>query len=170
MYVADREYNVVLVLGPDGSFHSQLGHGKLLKPTGLAFDGASDRLYVTDKDNHRVLAFDTLTGQLLVGFGFKGSGDGQFLYPWGIAISNHAAGAVIAVADSRNARIQFFTKDGVYLDCFNLPSVMDNPTPDEPKDTKKKPTKPFPRGLSFDHTGTSKCFWRWKGNQKCLNV
>jgi len=154
MYVADREYNAVLVLGPDGAYHSQLGQGILFKPTGLAFDAASDRLYVTDKDRHRIQVFDTLTGQLLFGFGTRGSGEGQFLYPWGIALSNTKTGAVIAVADSRNGRIQFFKKDGVYLDCLNLPSVLEDPTaPEEPKDKKKTPAKPFPRGLSFNQTG-----------------
>ena len=45
----------------------------------------------------------------LMTFGLEGSGVGQLLYPWGIAVNNRGE---VAVADAGNHRIQLFTSDG----------------------------------------------------------
>ena len=75
---------------------------------------------MTDKDNHRmqVSAFDffcpcqslncptqvfTLDGDFILKFGEKGSGNGQFLYPWDVACNSKNQ---ILVSDTRNHRLQ----------------------------------------------------------------
>ncbi|CAL8124740.1 unnamed protein product [Orchesella dallaii] len=161
IYVADRLYDVVLVLGPDGSYHSQIGGpgstpGKFFRPTALAFDAATDRLYVTDKDNHRVQVFHAPSGQFLFTFGSQGTRPGTFGFPWGIAILNKEGGSVVAVADSRNQRVQFFTKEGLYLDHFDdFPNDEEGRQQQQLWTTGRRnyPIKNQPRGLAFDPTG-----------------
>ena len=64
------------------------------------------RIIVTDKDNHRMQIF-TLEGELILMFGEKGSGSGQFFYPWDCASNSQNQ---ILVADSRNHRLQLFSR------------------------------------------------------------
>jgi len=99
--------------------------GKLLStfpvqpnPGGLAIDGNGD-LYITHfsamanqtpKPDH--VSVVTSTGKLIRQWGRTGTGDGEFDYPGGIAIS--AAGRVY-VADQTNRRVQVFDKFGKFL-------------------------------------------------------
>ena len=77
------------------------------------------RLVVTDKDNHRMQVSAlilflsvcincptqvfTLDGDFILKFGEKGSGNGQFLYPWDVACNSKNQ---ILVSDTRNHRLQ----------------------------------------------------------------
>jgi tripartite motif-containing protein 71 len=94
------------------------------------------RLVVTDKDNHRMqiftldglllnvivyfcicflqyLYFDHHTsGEFILKFGEKGSGNGQFLYPWDVATNSKNQ---ILVSDTRNHRLQLFSPLGDFL-------------------------------------------------------
>ena len=60
-----------------------------------------------------IYVFDQ-TGQLKNTIGSRGSGDGQFSYPWGISIK----GDVLYVADSGNHRVQKLTSSGKFLHKF----------------------------------------------------
>ena len=71
--------------------------------TGMAFDGR-DRLYVPDTRGNRILVYDT-KGKLLLQFGKRGSGNGQFNQPKGVALDGHG---FLYVCDSGNKRIQKF--------------------------------------------------------------
>ena len=61
-------------------------------------------MHVADTDNHRIQLF-TSSGTYLTQWGAQGSGNGQFMYPRGVAVdgSGHAY-----VADRDNYRIQVF--------------------------------------------------------------
>ena len=48
----------------------------------------------------------------LTSFGSKGTGPGQFNYPWGVAVNMHGE---IAVSDARNHRVQVFSTEGSLL-------------------------------------------------------
>ena len=73
-------------------FESQWGKagisktGFFLSPQHLAFD-SENNIYVTDLGNSRVQKFDS-AGNFLAEWGNRGSNDGEFGYPTGIAVSN----------------------------------------------------------------------------------
>ncbi len=104
--------------------------GEFQYPSSVAVDAAGN-IYVTDTFNARVQKFDN-AGNFLLTWGWgvadntntfqicssdctqghQGSGEGQFMYPQGIAID--AAGDVW-VAEMENGRIQHYSSGGAYL-------------------------------------------------------
>ena len=50
--------------------------------------------------------------ELVVAWGDSGTGNGQFRFPWGVAVD---ASGNVHVSDAGNNRIQVFTSGGVYL-------------------------------------------------------
>jgi len=79
------------------------GPGQFNFPAGVATD-SSDRIIVTDVNNHRIEVFDS-TGAFKFEFGSLGSGPGQFNDPFGVATDRSDR---IIVADIGNNRIQVF--------------------------------------------------------------
>jgi len=156
IYVADRErleiqcfkhHNNSLVLGKCFPRAREGTEGYLSRPTGLALEPYSDRLIVTDKDNHRVCIFGIEEENLLLTFGKKGSGDGEFEYPWGVAVSPDER--FIAVADFDNHRVQLFTSAGVYVQKYSL--LGTNPLAKKADFT--------PRSLAFNNDGKWLIIW-----------
>jgi uncharacterized protein (TIGR03663 family) len=101
--------------------------GQFNHPRGLAVGPQGD-VYVVDSDNHRVQVFDDQgtflrawgsrcdlsTGQGCVdpdGDGPLAPGDGQFLEPWGVAVSGDGR---VYVADTWNHRLQVFDSGGAF--------------------------------------------------------
>jgi hypothetical protein len=85
--------------------------------TDLAIDRSGSNLYVFDgaRDRCCILQFaieDGAIRRFIRKWGGPGSGNGQFLYPYGLAVD--AAGNIY-VADSGNNRIQKFDPNGRYL-------------------------------------------------------
>ena len=127
IFVADANNDRVQKFGPDGAFLAQWGAAgtgpaptgfgggppdpSLLSPFGIAVDPWG-RLYVSDRENDRVLVFDT-DGRLLSSFGSPGTGSGQFASPYGIAIS--AIGDVYVI-DNGNNRIERFGYPGLLFE------------------------------------------------------
>jgi len=97
------------------NFESQWGQagifksGFFLSPQHLAFD-SENNVYVTDLGNSRVQKFDS-TGNFLTEWGNRGSSDGEFGHPTGIAVSNE----FVFVVDNKNHNIQKFTLDGEFI-------------------------------------------------------
>ena len=111
LFLSDSALGKVFILNRKGELiHSIAG---LERPTGLAFDTASKRLYVADTLAHRILVFDP-DGQPLFEFGTRGIGDGEFNFPSHIFIS---AGRLL-VNDNMNFRVQAFDADGKFLSLF----------------------------------------------------
>jgi len=75
-------------------------------------------------------------------FGKLGYFDGDFSYPWGIAVSPD--GELVVVADSKNHRIQMFNAAGAFLRRF---SVFES-NPYEFRNLFDQP-----RGVCFDRSG-----------------
>ncbi len=70
----------------------------------MATDAGGD-VYVVDAGNHRIQKF-TGTGTYLTQWGSLGSGDGQFIFPYGVATDTFGD---VYVADTGNHRIQKFS-------------------------------------------------------------
>lgn len=119
VWVVDRENNRVEKFNEKGEYLSQFGtkgsgNGQFNEPQNIAVtkDGnGNEVLWVTDALNHRVEEF-TEKGEYLRQFGSEGSGPGQFVEPWGIAVSPEGN---IWVSDSRYYRIEEFNSTGSFV-------------------------------------------------------
>jgi DNA-binding beta-propeller fold protein YncE len=72
---------------------------------------SSGNVYVADTGNNRIQKF-TSNGVFVTKWGSKGTGDGQFNAPRGVAVDSSGN---IYVADYYNNRIQKFTSNGVFV-------------------------------------------------------
>jgi DNA-binding beta-propeller fold protein YncE len=117
IWTTDIGSHMVLKLNPEGRVLLSLGRMRIAgddvlhfnQPTDVAFD-RDGNIYVADGyGNSRVLKFDKF-GNVLTGWGMKGSGPGQFDLPHSIAID----GDFVYVGDRENARIQIFDLNGRY--------------------------------------------------------
>jgi DNA-binding beta-propeller fold protein YncE len=113
-YIADHRNNRVHKYNSVFKYVTRIaGGGKLdgqiLKPNQIVIDNS--RILIADTNNHRVSVF-TLDGAFIRKFGGNGTGNGQFAFPMGVAVSS--AGEIF-VADTWNHRIQVFNADGVYV-------------------------------------------------------
>lgn len=114
IYVADSSRAAVFRYDAEGRWIDTLGRDRLLRPTGLAFDRDARVLYVVDTLAHRIVGFDK-AGNVVVEFGQRGRGDGEFNYPVAIAVDRSGR---LYVTDSLNFRIQVFDRTGRFLFAF----------------------------------------------------
>ena len=106
VYVSDpRNYKIVKFTS-DGiflkSFDYNMG-GSPIRPYGLAAD-LDGNIYFADPGKHRIIQIDS-EGNSLTMWGQAGNGNGKFLEPTGVALSNIG---YLFVTDSSNNRIQKF--------------------------------------------------------------
>jgi hypothetical protein len=94
------EPSLVLGDGTEGNGDTQLDN-----PIGAAFIGAHpDWLVITEEFGHRIKISNIRTGALVCKFGKRGSGEGQFTYPKGVAVTSDSS--FVIVADNMNHRVQ----------------------------------------------------------------
>lgn len=109
VYVGDNGHGAILVFGPDLGYLGTLTKpGDLETPTALAIDPTRDWLYAVDTRRHAVVAYDLAKGRLVKRIGKKGSEDGEFGWPQGIAVG---PGGRVYVSDTMNYRVQVFDRD-----------------------------------------------------------
>ncbi|MEZ5384913.1 MAG: hypothetical protein R3F13_05305 [Prosthecobacter sp.] len=116
VFVTDHYNNRVQKFDAEGKL---LAHFAVLpNPGGIAVDG--DRLYLThfpasrlmkDKVPDRVSVY-AQNGKFIREWGSTGTGDGQFDFPGGVAISKSGE---VFVADQTNRRVQVFDREGKFL-------------------------------------------------------
>lgn len=105
--VADATLGRIVRLDQDGRPLGSFGTGELLRPTGLARDPFTGRVYVADTRGHDIKMF-TSNGEYLRRIGRRGTAPGEFNAPTHLAV----AGGRLYVTDSLNSRIQVLTLDG----------------------------------------------------------
>jgi DNA-binding beta-propeller fold protein YncE len=111
VYVTDSELALVARLDRQGSSVGSIGKNHLTRPTGIAYEPSSRRIFVTDTADHQIKIFD-LQGKLIDVWGERGEGPGEFNFPTYMSISK----GKLYVADTMNARIQILsTATGKHL-------------------------------------------------------
>lgn len=111
LFVADSALNKVFAYDAEGDL--VLTIDDLKRPTGLAFDQGTGRLYIADTLNHQIAVYDK-SGQRLFNFGSRGIGPGQFNFPTHLSLS----GGKLFVNDTMNFRLETFDLDGNHKSSF----------------------------------------------------
>ncbi len=115
LYVADGTRKIILVFDNNLNMVDSLGNaGFWEKPAFIAVNENLGRIYVTDGLGCKIVVLN-MKGEHLFSFGNRGSGEGEFNAPQGLAFNNKNE---LFVADMLNARIQVFDAEGNYLRGF----------------------------------------------------
>jgi DNA-binding beta-propeller fold protein YncE len=106
VFVSDADLKAVFHFDRNGRTLGVFGRGQLKRPTGLAYDAATGRLYVADTHAHDIKVYAPGGGQ--VGrFGGRGGGAGEFNYPTFLALRD----GELYVSDTMNSRVQVLAAD-----------------------------------------------------------
>ena len=115
VYVSDSKLARILVIRPGSKTAVPLTlDGKLLQPTGIAFDKTNRHLYVVDTKANRINVYDS-QGALLRHIGERGLGPVQFNYPTLLWLSPQGN---LYVTDSLNFRVQILDRNGNFITRF----------------------------------------------------
>lgn len=133
VYVADKDNNRIQKFDSNGAFitASQTGIvgspelGEFNQPWDIAV-GPDDMIYVTEIGNRRVQKLTrNLEYQGVFGYtddGSGGDGDGQFLFPGGVAVGS---GGLVYVSDLELDRVQIFDDKGSFVGAFGSSGAGD---------------------------------------------
>jgi DNA-binding beta-propeller fold protein YncE len=108
--VADSELRRVVRLDPQGQPKTAFGFEDLERPTGLAIDHKTGRIFVADTGEHNIKVYSD-AGKLLQVIGQVGTQPGEFNAPTHLSF----VGGQLYVTDTFNARVQVFDSEGKYL-------------------------------------------------------
>ena len=111
--VTDAELGAVFRLDAQGNPLGSFGDGVLVRPTGIARDPVSGRIYVADTRANDIKIFDD-DGLLLDYIGRGGDARGELNAPTYIAFSQGR----IYVSDTLNSRVQAFDGEGNVVGLF----------------------------------------------------
>jgi DNA-binding beta-propeller fold protein YncE len=116
IYIADSGNQRVQIFDAAGNFIAQIklpprnDHGA--DPTDVAVDNVNGKCYISDNDNHRVLAYDLAKLTLIETYGRRGSGRDRFRYPFLMALGK---GQNLYVVDVINTRVQVLNSRGSFV-------------------------------------------------------
>lgn len=115
LYIADSFLTKIFVVA-DGSNIAEVMEFDIApkRPTNIAVDQNSQRLYVVDSEDHNIKVYGT-DGLLLNTIGRRGNRDGEFNFPTMIWLDNQDR---LLVSDALNFRIQMFNLDGRFVKKF----------------------------------------------------
>ncbi len=105
--LADAELGSIYRLDADGEPLGLFAADALTRPTGMARDAATGRIYVADTRTHNIKVFAE-SGELLDVLGGPGTGPGEFNAPTFLQVHD----GTLVVTDSLNTRIQVLAADG----------------------------------------------------------
>jgi len=106
-FVADSDLKFVVQLDETGAPIKQIGEGVLKRPTGVARDPTSGRLFVADTHGHDIKVFND-KGELVDVIGQRGIKIGEFNSPTHLAFAH----GNLYVTDTFNTRVQILTPSG----------------------------------------------------------
>lgn len=109
LYVMDTWNSAIKGIDPNGDVFLTIDLEKFKNfygPRGLAWDGS--QLLIADTGSHRIVRMAP-AGALSAAWGKRGSADGEFYNPTGVAVARNGD---IIVADSDNQRIQILSSGG----------------------------------------------------------
>lgn len=199
IYVADRENHRILyfasdgdttadrVYGQHGSFTAHISNNNgagnsgspsadsLSQPTVVAYDVTTGGIYVTDRDNHRVLYYaddgDTTADRVYGQFGMfnrnmtNNDGTANYGEPSADNLGTYILGVVvdmaggIYVSDSSNHRVLYFANDGdttadrVYGQFGSLSTNAENNDGSGSTGTPSADNLSHPKGIALDAAG-----------------
>lgn len=109
-FISDANLGYVVRVDANGAFKSIIGENLLTRPTGIAYEMATQRLFVVDTKSHKILVFNE-DGTLDDTIGRRGEGKLEFNFPTHMAIH----GQKLYITDRMNARVQVVTTSGDYV-------------------------------------------------------
>ena len=135
--------------------------GEFNAPAGLAYNAPDNLLYVADTNNDRIQVFKMVSGDtcpsetvkvtdgvcFVEKFGTRGSGNGEFKSPMGIAFDKTRK--LLMVADTENNRVQAFSFSASSGPGSSSSSEPTDLLPGKPKNLKASPTSPTSIILSW---------------------
>jgi sugar lactone lactonase YvrE len=113
LLVVDSDLAAVYRINPAGEFVASFGEGVLKRPTGIARDPKTGKVYVSDTHAHNIKVFND-SGKLLEVIGQRGEGIGEFNFPTFLSFANNN----LYVTDTLNSRVQVLSADGQYQFVF----------------------------------------------------
>jgi DNA-binding beta-propeller fold protein YncE len=113
VFLADTGLKQVFLLDRDGKLIRSFASQGLERPAGVAWDEATQQLFVLDSLRHRIAVFDA-NGTLLRNFGESGKNNGQFNHPTHLTLDSGA----LLVTDALNFRVQAMDRSGNFLTKF----------------------------------------------------
>lgn len=108
--VADSELRRVVRLDKQGNPKAEFGFEDLERPTGLAIDAKTGRIFVADTTENNIKVFSD-AGKLVQVIGQLGTKPGEFNSPTHISF----VGGRLYVTDTFNARVQVFNPEGKFI-------------------------------------------------------
>jgi len=116
VYIADSGNQRVQIFSATGGFVDEIklpasnGHGA--DPTDVAIDNVNNKCYISDNDNHRILAYDLAKLTLIKTYGGRGTGRDRFRYPFLMALGKKQN---LYVVDVINTRVQVLSSEGLFV-------------------------------------------------------
>ena len=121
VYVSDRIGSKIIIFDPQGSPLGTITCSLVsvgdnpFQPAGIAIHPKFEKIFVADRCNHQVLVFNN-DGELVHNIGHKGHGQGQLLFPNGVAITSND---LLLVTETENNRVSVFdSKTGNFIKSF----------------------------------------------------
>lgn len=111
LLVTDPEAHAIHVLNSAGELQNSW-KGVYKSPSGITVQ--NDKIFVLDHGLPAILKLDS-QGNVLARFGKRGTGNGDFSVPKGIAVNEEGK---LFVAETLNHRVQMFDSDGTWLCAF----------------------------------------------------
>jgi len=115
-FLSEQHLNVIIKLELNGNFISSFGSsgtstGQFQSPHGLVFSHSEQLLFVCDRHNHRIQAFQD--EKFAYCFGKHGTKPGAFNHPIDLTLNNSER--QLFITDNYNHRVQVFTTQGQLL-------------------------------------------------------